>query len=449
MGTEFLRRPSCLLPLRASGGNYARSPLTGGYFCVLSNGAFMLTYLYIALGGAIGSVLRAWTSNAFVRVAGADFPWGTIFINVTGSFIIGFFGALTTADGRFTAHSDARAFVMIGICGGFTTFSSFSLQTLNLARDGKATEAFANIALSVVLCLLAVTAGYGAAGIINRGAPQVEALGVAANGGGVVLAVLDRPENAGSVLSSAQRLLGFCCGKATLEALAVHTPPVAELMESDQPLTRQEAASFRAAEESWARDVRAMVRQWEQQARPPLAAKFIEAEGDIGHFVGDIGRIASAIVLGSTRKPGKTHDALHAALFDTARPVLFAPPESGGDFGRVVAVAWKEDGRARKAVLDALPILAKADEVHVLRARVDVAEVPALFREHGIAAEAHVVSEAGGRPVGAQILRMAHELGADLLIMGAYSHGEWREALLGGVTRYVLSHAGLPVFMRH
>ena len=91
---------------------------------------------------------------------GPNFPWGTILINILGSFIIGFFGALTTSDGRFTAHPDARAFVMIGICGGFTTFSSFSLQTLDLARDGKLGAAFANIALSVVLCLLAVTAGY-------------------------------------------------------------------------------------------------------------------------------------------------------------------------------------------------------------------------------------------------------------------------------------------------
>ena len=75
----------------------------------------MLTYLYIALGGAIGSVARAWTANVFVRMYGAHFPWGTIFINIAGSFIIGFFGALTTSDGRFTAHPDARAFVMIGI----------------------------------------------------------------------------------------------------------------------------------------------------------------------------------------------------------------------------------------------------------------------------------------------------------------------------------------------
>ncbi len=407
----------------------------------------MLTYLYIALGGAIGSVARAWTANAVVRLLGPHFPWGTIFINVSGSFVIGFFGALTAGDGRFTAHSDARAFVMIGICGGFTTFSSFSLQTLDLARDGKLGAAFANVGLSLVLCLLAVTAGYASAEIINKGAPRMEALGVKANGG-VVLAVLDRPENVASVLSNAARLLSFWGGNTTLEALAVRNPPVAELMEADQALTHSQEASLRASEDTWARAVRAMAQRWEEQARPPAPAKFIETEGDIAHLVGEIGRLSSAAVLGTAREPGKTRDALHAALFDTSRPVLIVPPDSKGEFGRVVAVAWKDDARAPKAVLDAMPILARASAVHVLRARVDEAIVPAVFREHGIAAEAHAVADGEG-PVGAQLLKVAHGLGADLLVMGAYAHGEWREALLGGVTRYVLDHAALPVFMRH
>jgi len=407
----------------------------------------MLTYLYIALGGAIGSVARAWTANVFVRMYGAHFPWGTIFINIAGSFIIGFFGALTTSDGRFTAHPDARAFVMIGICGGFTTFSSFSLQTLDLARDGKPGAALANIGLSLILCLLAVTAGYASAEAINRRAPQAEALGLKANGG-VILAVAGQPGNVGSVLSNASRLLSFWNGKSTLEVLAVRNPPVAELMEADQALTHAQEAALRASEESWARQVRAAAQRWEQRARPKTPAKFIETEGDIAHLVAALGRISNAVVLGGAREPGKTRDALHAALFDTGRPVLIAPPGSKGDFGRVVAIAWKDDARAPKAVLDAMPILAKAEAVHVLRARVTEATVPALLGEHGIEAQAHTVPDHDG-PVGAQLLRIAHELGADLLVMGAYAHGEWREALLGGVTRHVLEHAGLPVFMRH
>ncbi len=408
----------------------------------------MLTYLYIALGGAIGSVSRAWLANAAVRALGPNFPWGTILINILGSFIIGFFGALTTSDGRFTAHPDARAFVMIGICGGFTTFSSFSLQTLDLARDGKLGAAFANIALSVVLCLFAVTAGYMGAEAINRATPQPQLTGGRARGG-TVLAVLDRAGSARAGLSSAAQLLRLQ-GGGTIQALAVRTPPVAELMYADQALTHTQEAKARATEDAWASDVRAATGRWLAQSdMKALAFRLIDTEGDIAHLVGEHGRRAdAAVVAASAGEPGKARDAVHAALFDTSRPVLIAPPGSGGSFGRVVAIAWKDDVRAPKAVLAAMPILAKAGAVHVLRARADAAVVPAILEEHGILAQAHAVPSHDGQ-VGAQILKLAHELGADLLVMGAYAHGEWREALLGGVTRYMLDHADLPLLMRH
>ena len=118
------------------------------------------TYLSIALGGALGSVARAWLTVVMLRLTGADFPWGTLLINVTGSLVIGAFAALTTVDSRFAAGIDTRSFVITGVCGGFTTFSSFSLQTLELLRDGRVGPACANIAASVMLCLAAVAAGH-------------------------------------------------------------------------------------------------------------------------------------------------------------------------------------------------------------------------------------------------------------------------------------------------
>jgi CrcB protein len=127
-----------------------------------------LTYLWIAFGGALGSVGRAWLALVVARLTGPQFPWGTILINIQGSFIIGLFGALTAADGPYPAPADIRAFVMVGICGGFTTFSAFSLQTLELARDGRPLQAAGNVALSVVLCLLAVWLGYTAATLGRR-----------------------------------------------------------------------------------------------------------------------------------------------------------------------------------------------------------------------------------------------------------------------------------------
>ena len=130
----------------------------------------VLTYLWIALGGALGSVARASISVAMVRITGPYFPWGTILINVVGSFVIGFFATLTGPAGRLPVPADARAFVMVGVCGGFTTFSSFSLQTLELARAGRPGQALANIGLSVLLCLAGVAAGhYGATGMNGAG----------------------------------------------------------------------------------------------------------------------------------------------------------------------------------------------------------------------------------------------------------------------------------------
>jgi CrcB protein len=120
-------------------------------------------YFWIAIGSAIGGLSRHWLSGIVARLAGETFPWGTLLINVTGSFVIGFFGTLTGPDGRVFVGSTGRQFVMVGICGGYTTFSSFSLQTLNLLNDGEWLGAGGYVGASVVLCLLAVWAGYALA----------------------------------------------------------------------------------------------------------------------------------------------------------------------------------------------------------------------------------------------------------------------------------------------
>jgi CrcB protein len=127
-----------------------------------------VTYLWIALGSAIGGAARYGCAGLAARWLGAGFPWGTLIVNASGSLLIGFLAALMAPDGRLLAAPDVRAFLMIGILGGFTTFSSFSLETLNLVRDGEWLFAVANVVLSVVLCLVAVWLGYVAAATLSR-----------------------------------------------------------------------------------------------------------------------------------------------------------------------------------------------------------------------------------------------------------------------------------------
>ena len=124
-------------------------------------------YFWIAIGSAIGGVARYWCSGVAARLIGETFPWGTLIVNVVGSFIIGFFATLTGPDGRVFVGTTARQFGMVGLCGGYTTFSSFSLQTLTLMSDGEWLQASFNIASSVVLCLLAVWLGHIAAFSLN------------------------------------------------------------------------------------------------------------------------------------------------------------------------------------------------------------------------------------------------------------------------------------------
>jgi CrcB protein len=126
-----------------------------------------MDYFWVALGSALGGMARYWCSGIAARIVGQTFPWGTLIVNVLGSFIIGFFATLTAPDGRLFVPSNGRVFVMVGLCGGYTTFSSFSLQTLNLVQDGEWLHAGGNILGSVTLCLLAVAAGHLLAAVIN------------------------------------------------------------------------------------------------------------------------------------------------------------------------------------------------------------------------------------------------------------------------------------------
>ena len=125
-------------------------------------------YLAVAAGSVIGGVLRASASAVVHTLAGPGFPLGTLFVNVVGSFVIGFYAALTGPDGRAFVSARQRQFVMTGICGGFTTFSVFSLETFRLIEAGRPAAAGANVGISVVTWLAAVWLGHAIASRINR-----------------------------------------------------------------------------------------------------------------------------------------------------------------------------------------------------------------------------------------------------------------------------------------
>lgn len=124
-------------------------------------------YLYVALGGALGTIARFVVSGLVAASFGETFPWGTLTVNMAGSFLIGFVATLTAPDGRLFVGGTTRQFVMTGFCGGFTTFSSFSLQTLNLIQDGEYLYAGGNVVGSVTLCMIFVWLGSACAAMLN------------------------------------------------------------------------------------------------------------------------------------------------------------------------------------------------------------------------------------------------------------------------------------------
>ena len=129
----------------------------------------MIAYLWVALGGALGSVARFALNDVVSDKFGSTFPWGTLAVNVSGSLLIGVFAGLAVPEGRLdpAARQFTTQFLMIGVCGGYTTFSSFSLQTLNLLREREWLYAGGNALLSVVLCLIAVWLGFMLGSVFN------------------------------------------------------------------------------------------------------------------------------------------------------------------------------------------------------------------------------------------------------------------------------------------
>ncbi len=412
----------------------------------------MLTYALIALGGAIGSVARAWIGTAMLAFAGPSFPWGTILINVAGSFAIGLFGTLTATDGRFAVPADARAFVMVGLCGGFTTFSSFSLQTLDLLRDGRPGQALANVALSVLLCLGGVVAGHAAAMWIRTSGSVGLAAAVPSAFGDRTLVALHRPEAVRPMLAMAASLMAREADRTT--ALAIDGPAPGDRQPTEEVLTAERGEEMSDVRRGWVAAMRPVLDRWVVTERAEgHRARWIPVTGDGMRAITEHGRGAHLLLLEHRPDDPAGLARIRAALLHAGRPLLLVPPHPGGAVGDVVAVVWRDGAQGRRAVRAAMPILSRARRVVVLQAgasggggamppdpldplRVEVRTVP----DRG--------DDRGDDAVGARLLELAREAGADLLVMGGYGGGGTVRAPFDGVTESILRSATLPVLMQ-
>jgi nucleotide-binding universal stress UspA family protein len=269
---------------------------------------------------------------------------------------------------------------------------------------------------------------------------------------GVILTVLEHPPAADALLGASRCLAGLC-GAARINALLVRTLPEALVSPSEEVLTAQREAELLAVEAARAKAVRSIFEPWASHLPVGLAVDWIDVDGIPELEVEERGRRADWIVIErpTPHDYGMSWQALRAAIFGSDRPVLVLPRDCSAGFGRRVAIAWRNDERATKAVLAAVRFMGGCERVYVLIGTRDAAaapQMPAILQEHGIAAELHVL-KADEAPFGGVLLRKAHDLGADMLVMGAYQHSPLRELLLGGVTRHVLGHADLPVLLRH
>jgi nucleotide-binding universal stress UspA family protein len=269
----------------------------------------------------------------------------------------------------------------------------------------------------------------------------------------VILTLLERPDTARGLLDASARL-GVLLGGARVEALVVRVPPESTILPTEEVLTAERAARIRAREAERSARLRAAFEVWAGSLRTEgVRAVFDDVESLAGSAIRERGSRADVIVL--PRPEGRDHAAaeqeIHAALFTTDRPVLVVPPAAPASFGRRVAIAWRDDPQATRAVLSALRWQVPPERILVLagvREGQAPPPLPDILTEHGIAAELHVLPVGTG-VFGADLLAKAHALGADLLVMGAYQHSPVREWILGGVTRFMLGNADLPVLMRH
>jgi nucleotide-binding universal stress UspA family protein len=263
------------------------------------------------------------------------------------------------------------------------------------------------------------------------------------------------PTEAGAALAlfEAARTVAQAHGPARIDILMVRRPPTSLIVPSDEVIGAEQFALLREQEAERAAEVKQVFDTWAASSPPAhLDCHWLEVEDLPSEEIARRSGKADLILVSqpSPRSGDAVQQTVRAALFESHRPVLIVPPGPPAPFGRRIAIAWKDDARAAKALIPALRYFGDAEDIRVLMGYRDQepTELPEPIASRGIKATHHTLL-IGAEPFGQLLLAKLDEIGADLLVMGAYAHSPLREMLLGGVTRYVLSHAKIPVLMRH
>jgi hypothetical protein len=272
---------------------------------------------------------------------------------------------------------------------------------------------------------------------------------------GLVLVIADRPGTLPACLEAAHRVAGLF-DDARVETLHIRPSPETEIVPIEGMLTAERATEFSQAIEERAAAVHRAYDRWLRPLDDERKSRFTwtETVGATEREVRDRGSTADLIVLG---QPGGIRDLggrqiLRTAILETDRPVLMMPRDSPTTLGRSVAILWDEQRPTTKAVLTAMPILARAKRLFLLAfgsgRRATSRELPRLLIDRDLRAEMHPIDYPHYGSAGT-ILTYAHQLGADLLVSGAYAQHPLVEWLIRGRTRYLTFRSDLPMLMRH
>lgn len=271
----------------------------------------------------------------------------------------------------------------------------------------------------------------------------------------LVLVIANRPAAVPACLCAAREIADVLAD-AHVEMLFIRIDPASTILPSEEVLTERRKEELSRWNTECADRVREAYDAWLASCDSDTRARFrwTVVESTIEREVRERGAEADLIILA---QPGLSRDfygtqILRTAVLETDRPVLVIPQQGSATLGRSVAILWDEERSTTKAVLNALPILGKASHLSLLspqhNGRAQPLTQPRLLASHDLHADIYRV-DWPSHGAGASILGYAHEIGADLLVMGAYARHPLVELLTGGLTRYMSRRSDLPILMRH